>query len=68
MITAKPSCIKEIKRLAKVLFSNISSNDNEMFDRIKVIINKSDITDVEKLLTIKQLCEDYAKRDTKHLG
>lgn len=60
MIMEKPSCIKELKRLAYSL-GNFDIDLRECIGKINDIIIIQDIDDSQKLSKIKELCKKYGK-------
>jgi hypothetical protein len=56
----KPSCIRELKQLANSL-TGIDIDLKGCMDKIKNIVSTKDIDDSQKVLKIKELCEEYGK-------
>jgi hypothetical protein len=54
----KPSCIKELKRIATNLFDDPRTEEAACLDQIKNVFNLTQLTDSEKLLKIKQICKE----------
>lgn len=58
----KPSCIKELKRLANV----ISSDDGysvSCMNRVKQIIDNEALSSTEKIIKLKEICKEHGKRE-----
>lgn len=60
MFTDKPSCIKDLKRLANYLTGDSLDVKDYMF-KIKNILESKDINDMQKVIKIKELCKEYGK-------
>jgi hypothetical protein len=54
----KPSCIKELKRIATTLFDDPRKTETTCLNHIKTVFDLTQLTDSEKLLKIKQICKE----------
>lgn len=54
----KPSCIKELKKIATNLFEDPQQSEIKCLNRIKHIFTLTQLTDSEKILKIKQICKE----------
>lgn len=57
----KPSCIKELKKIALSLFDDPRTEEAVCLDQIKTVFSLTQLTDSEKLLKIKQICKENGK-------
>lgn len=61
MFIEKPSCIKELKRLASDLVGYDPINETGCINQIRNVLTLHHLKDKEKLLKIKEICNEYAK-------
>lgn len=62
MFMEKPSCIKELKRLASV----ISTDDGysvACMNKVKQIINNDALSPTEQIIKLKEICKEHGKRE-----
>jgi hypothetical protein len=57
----KPSCIRELKQLAHSLTSN-DTETAKCIIKVKEIVNCDDLSSMEKIIKLKEICEEHGKR------
>jgi hypothetical protein len=62
----KPSCIKELKRLASSLTdtSVIDTTDSMTMiciSKVKEVVNSDDLSAIQKIIKLKEICKEHGK-------
>ena len=60
MFMEKPSCIRELKQLAYSLTSN-DTETAKCIAKVKEIVNCDDLSSIEKIIKLKEICEEHGK-------
>jgi hypothetical protein len=66
MFMEKPSCIKELKRLASSLTdtSVIDTTDSMTMiciSKVKEVVNSDDLSAIQKIIKLKEICKEHGK-------